>query len=71
MRLLSKQLGATRTNVEKKSTMSLAELRAEAEDDDDFSDADTDEEEEIHNPLKLRSDGTGNRFPIGSINSTD
>ena len=51
--------------------MSLAELRAEAEDDDDFSDADTDEEEEIHNPLKLPLGWTGNRFPIGSINSTD
>lgn len=53
LKLLSKQLDATRTNVEKKSTLSLAELQAEAEDDDDFSDAATDDEEEIYNPLKL------------------
>ena len=63
LRLLSKQLDATRTNVEKKSTMSLAELRAEADDDDDFSDADTDEEEEIHNPLKLPLGWDGKPIP--------
>jgi splicing factor 3A subunit 3 len=63
LRLLSKQLDATRTNVEKKSTLSLAELRAEAEEDDDFSDADTDEEEEIHNPLKLPLGWDGKPIP--------
>lgn len=62
LRLLSKQLDATRTNVEKKATLSLAELQAEAEDDDDFSDAETDEEE-IYNPLKLPLGWDGKPIP--------
>ena len=63
LRLLGKQLDATRTNVEKKSTLSLAELQAEAEEDDDFSDAETDEEEEIYNPLKLPLGWDGKPIP--------
>ena len=63
LKLLGKQLDATRTNVEKKSTLSLAELQAEAEEDDDFSDAETDEDEEIYNPLKLPLGWDGKPIP--------
>jgi splicing factor 3A subunit 3 len=63
LKLLGEQLDATRTDVEKKSTLSLAELQAEAEEDDDFSDADTDEDEEIYNPLKLPLGWDGKPIP--------
>jgi len=63
LKLLAKQLDATRANVEKKSTLSLAELQAEAEEEDDFSDAATDEEEELYNPLKLPLGWDGKPIP--------
>ena len=61
---LRQQLEATKGNVEKKATLSLAELEAEAEEDDDWvEEEDEDEEEEIYNPLKLPMGWDGKPIP--------
>ena len=61
---LRQQLEATKGNVEKKATLSLAELEAEAEEDDDWVEEEAeDEEEEIYNPLKLPMGWDGKPIP--------
>ena len=61
---LRQQLEATKGNVEKKATLSLAELEAEAEEDDDWvEEEEEDEEEEIYNPLKLPMGWDGKPIP--------
>ena len=61
---LGSVLDATKGNVEKKATLSLAELEAEAEEDDDFvEEEDEDEEEEVYNPLKLPLGWDGKPIP--------
>lgn len=55
---------ATRSNVEKKATLSVAELEAEQEEDDDWVEEEAeDEEEEIYNPLKLPLGWDGKPIP--------
>jgi hypothetical protein len=49
--------------VEKKATLSLAELEAEAEEDDDFVEEEEEEEEEVYNPLKLPLGWDGKPIP--------
>ena len=61
---LRQQLEATKGYVEKKATLSLAELEAEAEEDDDWvEEEDDDEDEEIYNPLKLPMGWDGKPIP--------
>mmetsp|Transcript_32269 Transcript_32269/g.79679 ORF Transcript_32269/g.79679 Transcript_32269/m.79679 type:complete len:502 (-) Transcript_32269:373-1878(-) len=60
---LTAVLDATKGNVEKKATLSLAELEAEAEEDDDFVEEEEEEEEEIYNPLKLPLGWDGKPIP--------
>ena len=57
-------LDATKGNVEKKATLSAAELEAEAEEDDDFVEEEaSDEDEEVYNPLKLPLGWDGKPIP--------
>ena len=61
---LSQVLDATKGNVEKKATLSAAELEAEAEEDDDFVEEEaSDEDEEVYNPLKLPLGWDGKPIP--------
>lgn len=61
---LAATLDATKGQVEKKATLSLAELEAEALEDDDFvEEEDEDEEEEVYNPLKLPLGWDGKPIP--------
>ena len=57
-------LDATKGNVEKRATLSLAELEAEAEEDDDFvEEEEEDAEEEVYNPLRLPLGWDGKPIP--------
>mmetsp|Transcript_12726 Transcript_12726/g.30935 ORF Transcript_12726/g.30935 Transcript_12726/m.30935 type:complete len:500 (-) Transcript_12726:510-2009(-) len=60
---LAAVVSATKGNVEKKATLSLAELEAEAEEDDDFVEEEEEEEEEVYNPLKLPLGWDGKPIP--------
>lgn len=63
--LLREQLAATRGNVERKQTMSYAELQAEAEEQEEAVDIDSDEDTDaqLHNPLKLPLGWDGKPIP--------
>ena len=62
---LAATLDATKGQVEKKATLSLAELEAEALEDDDFveEEEEEEEEEEVYNPLKLPLGWDGKPIP--------
>ena len=68
---LAATLDATKGQVEKKATLSLAELEAEALEDDDFvEEEEEEEEEEVYNPLKLPLGWDGKPIRTGCTSCT-